>query len=77
MVESVNDDKCWRECKIQGEHYVCEKDYIWNSSTCVCQNRKYLRSIISDSVIRCDEIKEVTKNFAYLFINCHITFDNC
>ena len=28
------------------KHYVCEKDYIWNPSTCSCENRKYLASII-------------------------------
>ena len=28
------------------KHYVCEKDYIWNPSTCSCENGKYLASII-------------------------------
>ena len=28
------------------KHHVCEKDYIWNPSTCSCENRKYLASII-------------------------------
>ena len=28
------------------KHYVCKKDYIWNPSTCSCENRKYLTSII-------------------------------
>ena len=30
----------------QGEHHVCEKDYISNSSTCTCENGKYLGSMI-------------------------------
>ena len=28
--------------KIKKKHCVCEKDYIWNSVTCSCQNGKYL-----------------------------------
>ena len=35
---------------------VCEKDYIWNLSTCSCENGKYLASIMDDSAIMCDEI---------------------
>ena len=35
---------------------VCEKDYIWNPSTCSCENGKYLASIMDDSAIMCDEI---------------------
>ena len=38
-----------------------EKDYIWNPTTCSCENGKYLASIIDDLVIRCDEIVEETK----------------
>ena len=49
--------KCWCECK---EHPICEKDYIWNPSTCICENGKYLASIMDDSVITCDEIIEET-----------------
>ena len=33
-----------------------KKDHIWNPATCSCKNRKYLASIIDDSVIMCDEI---------------------
>ena len=43
------------------EHHVCEKDYDWNPATCSCKNGKYLGSIIDDSVVTCDEIKETTK----------------
>ena len=38
-----------------------QKECICNLSTCTCKNVKYLRSIIGDSVITCDEITEVTK----------------
>ena len=27
---------------------VQHKDYIWNSSTCTCENGKYLESVIED-----------------------------
>ena len=30
-----NNDKCWCECK---KHHICEKDYIWNPSTCSYKN---------------------------------------
>ena len=46
--------------KIQ-KHAVCEKNFIWNSSICTCENCKYLEGIIGDSLIMCDKIIEVTK----------------
>ena len=24
------------------KHHACEKDYIWNSDTCNCENGKYM-----------------------------------
>ena len=71
-------DKCWCECK---KHYIFEKDYVWNPSTCNCENRKYLASIINDSVILCNDIidaketnfnaKNVTcKNTKFLYFIC-------
>ena len=50
-----NDKKCWYECK---KRHVCEKDYIWNPTTCSYQNRKYLASVMDDSVIQCDKFIE-------------------
>ena len=38
---------------------MCKKDYCWNPSTCICENDKYLKRIIDDSVIVCDEIINV------------------
>ena len=38
------------------------KDYILNLTKSSCENGKYLASIIDDSVIKCDEIIEETKN---------------
>ena len=36
--------------------YICEKSYVWNPSTCICENRKYLESIMDDSKINCDKV---------------------
>ena len=35
---------------------MCKKDNSWNSSICICENNKYLKSIVDDSVIACSEI---------------------
>ena len=35
---------------------MCEKGYNFNPSTCSCENRKHLASIIDNSVITFDEI---------------------
>ena len=43
----------WYECK---KTHVCEKDYVWSSATCVCENGKYLASIMDDSTIISDEV---------------------
>ena len=37
------------------------KDCIWNPDACICENDKYLASIIYNSVTACDEITEETK----------------
>ena len=44
------------ECK---KHHVCEKDYLWNPSTCNCENGKYLENIMDNSTITSDEIIEL------------------
>ena len=85
-----NNDKCRCECK---KTQVCEQDYVWNPATCNCKHGKYLASIMDDSVIVCDEIKNVketnfneknitckTQNFYILlnlFINYHYIIDSC
>ena len=33
-----------------------QKNYSWNPSTGICENGKYLKSIVDDSKIWCDEI---------------------
>ena len=52
----MNNDKCQYKCK---KRRVCEKDYVWNRTTCNCENGKYLASIKVNSGITCDEIIDV------------------
>ena len=40
------------------KNIIYVKIYIWNPATCSCKNGKYLKSIIVDSVITCDEITD-------------------
>ena len=51
-----SNDKCWCECKNLEEYHVCKKDYVWNPVTCTCENGRYLRSIIDELGITCNEI---------------------
>lgn len=50
------------ECKNPIKHLVCKKNYIRNLSVCACEINEYLKSytymkrLIDDSVITCDEI---------------------
>ena len=37
------------------KHNAWEKDYIWNSDACSCENVEYLASTYDDSVITSDE----------------------
>ena len=60
-IKKCNPDR-WQKnnkfrCKCKKRH-VCEKDYIWNPSTCNCKNGKYLANIMDDSAITCDEVIE-------------------
>ena len=61
-----------------------KKDYSWNPNTCICENSKYLKSIIDTTVTECDEIiivmynvsTKTTNTIATNFqstasINCH------
>ena len=50
-----NNDKCRYECK---KCQACETYYVRNPATCSCENGKYLASIMDDSAIMCDEVKE-------------------
>ena len=57
-------DKSWCQHK---KHNIYEKDYIWNSAACSCENRKHLVSIIYNSAITCDEIIKETKTVSTNF----------
>ena len=48
-----NNNNCLFECE---KRDVCEKDYIWDGSTCSYQKRKYLAIIMDDPATTCDEI---------------------
>lgn len=37
--------------KTPKEHNPCDKDYIWNPTSCSCENVEYLASTTNDSVI--------------------------
>ena len=50
-----NNSKC--RCKFK-KHHICEKEFVWNPSTCIYENRKYLAYIMNDSVITCDEVEK-------------------
>ena len=43
--QSWNNNKCWCECK---KIHIFEKEYIWNPSTCIYENVKYLACIMDD-----------------------------
>ena len=60
MVENVmkiNGIKINVECKITNKKSRMEKHFIWNLSTCSCENDQYYYW-----VVKCDEIVEPTKN---------------
>ena len=57
-----NIDKCRCKCKNLKEHNACEKDYIWNSSTCICGNGECLASSIDDLVNTSDKVIDGSGN---------------
>ena len=58
--------------------HACEKDYVWDPATCICENRKHLPSIMDNSVITCDKVmksheeerKTIPKNFDEKNVTC-------
>ena len=45
------------------------KGYNWKSSTCICDDSKYFKSIVDGSVIVCGEIMSVTNNVSRFVTN--------
>ena len=54
----MNNKTCQCECK---SYRTWKKYYSWNPSTCICENSKYLKSIV-DTLTECDEIIIVMDN---------------
>ena len=40
---------------------MCKNDCIWNPAKCTCENGKYVKSVVDNYKIVCDEIIETTK----------------
>ena len=60
-----NSNQKWKNdiCQCKSKNYSkCKKYYIWNPSTCISENSKYLEIILDDSKTVCDEIINVTDN---------------
>ena len=53
--------KHWEKIKCK-KYGTCEKDYSFNSSTCSSESSRYWKSIVYDSIIACDEIKNITES---------------
>ena len=41
---------------------MCRYSYIWNPTTCSCEDVRYEKSVTDSSVITCDEIVKLTKS---------------
>ena len=69
---TCNSNQKWNNemCQCKCENYcMCKKDYSWNPSTFICENRKYLKIIANTSVIECDEIISVMDNVSTKMTN--------
>ena len=52
-----NNNKCQCECK---KYFTCKKRYSRNPGTCVCESCRYLKRIVDNSLIVCDEVINAT-----------------
>ena len=59
----------WNKKTYQKNDHKCQKDYSWNPSTCICENSKYLKSVVDTSVTECDEIVIVMNNLSTKMAN--------
>ena len=53
-VIQINGEIMTNVCK---KRHACEKDYVWTPSTRICENGKYIASIMDNLVIRLDVMK--------------------
>ena len=61
-IKSGNNNKHQCDYKNPKEHRVCEKGYVWNPAKCSSKNGKYILSITGNSVVKCDDIIDITKD---------------
>ena len=61
-IKSGNNNKHQCDHKNPKEHRVCEKGYVWNPAKCSSKNGKYILSITGNSVVKCDDIIDITKD---------------
>ena len=54
-----NKGKCQFESKNSIKHRVCKEHYVSNPSVSACETNKYLKSIVNDLVLTCDELIKV------------------
>ena len=57
------------ECK---KYFACKKYFSWNPSTCICENGRYLKSVLDNSLIECSEITNVTDSASRYKMGCYI-----
>ena len=57
---SKNGDNKTFQCESKN-YCTCKKDHSWSRNTSICDNSRYLKSIINESVIVCNEIINVTE----------------
>ena len=48
---------------------MCKNNYSWNPSVCIFEDSRYLKSIVDNSVIVCDEVIDVMDSASRLSIN--------
>ena len=56
-----NKKTCQCECK---KYCECKENYSCDSSACICENCKYLKSIANTTVTECDKIMLVMDNLS-------------
>ena len=69
--QKCNNNKCQCECEKYCEY---KKDYSWNSSTYICENSKYFKSIAYDSKIVYELIINATESASTNFDNKIVRF---
>ena len=71
--QKTNNKTCKCECK---GYNKCEKDFNWNSNTCICENSKFLKSIafiLFKKFLNCHSKKvRILLYFSHSFISNHI-----